>query len=1273
MARIIHWSCDPENQIVAGVIGRVQAWYPFYSKHYVPRQCYGTQDRHQSYPLPEHSRGESNPFCDQQPVEIMGMNNEYDRAVSQQHKVPDPHVSVTSAPRFLPSNGLIYQQVQPQNQPRVLFNPAAPQGLDSRLQSPETPARKTEQKLIIKTTYSQDVRRSQIMAEESWRQLQVTPPSKDLTLEGDNDAVDAVKDTLRIRSVKSLRVSLPTQESSAREAVPLAASRSGSPEVDDKTQDKVQTKQPQKERPQSQGLEKEQCPKAVSLKNKPQKDKVKKERMPTDDSRSTDKIGDKSVASSSIVMPDTNKPAQESEVSADEPRAANKGGEKSDARSCNTMPETGKLGQHERAYTDKARVSDEDDETSTASSRTVTPELTRPVQNEIALHHNKYPLKNEGVARKSVGERQSKQSCKKDEQSDVLGKQNHFTQMATDLSVSNESLEAEMATNVALTGGYSKTTSPISSAVGNVGYSTDTVIRHKPGRPAIPTKWTDAEADDELPIRTPSQSEGMNTTSAILNRINDVDRHMTTFQLKSTPAEGLLQDPMSNAVGYATGDALVANEASASSAIYEPNKTSATNKDHVTAVTESTTDIPQKPKPSRSQRNKKNKKKVQCAGSKLTSRSHTSTDSRSRDPSPASDRPHSAAVATNASHSRGPSPAMKDNKAPSDGIQQPRKTCNKQPKNKWKQMSPSTETSEGLAQGGESQVLMEQRIHLSTALQKPETSQEKSDEKSAHVAFKTSNNTQNKPAGDLEKSGTGNSRSRNDGGSLRMPKNRVPKKCNQKNGPQGSTKDQAPTLSGVPTHPAVFEPSIQEDRDVCAEASLCADQRITIDQTNKSSPPEMRLEKFDPQISPLTPANNDCRVALPKVALPFPRVGPSIEPSGYWASVARSGASHSPQPDMKNNGGHSAPEKDQVTFGDFNKKNVMSPQKSKANDEKENVPSDKASPTSSPEEDVRRSNTMTKSWLNATVQPFSPSRSCTSSPALTKPKLNPTAAAFSLPPSPLPSVAPDVAPSHGRTAGKVTVMNTKENEKPNAHDHTAGIGKRFVTPAEQTLDTNKVTQPPRPSKENKRAASTLGRSGGTSWSAMSTAETIDPFTSDPGAKPLSTPLQKVHNNHSDVELETLNKEMIPAMDQAAVGPMKKRRAASIVKADLPAAVVVAPSGNLDGRDINVSSPTSAPNQTQQSGAKSNQTHTQRVFTISVPLVPEAPQAEAERKQKNPQEPGDKDNWHTVRPKQKNNGGVNKGYGNRARGSRKALGGQGGRRGRDGAMEERKGG
>ncbi|KAJ4416043.1 hypothetical protein N0V82_006966 [Gnomoniopsis sp. IMI 355080] len=1271
----------------------IESWYPLFSKHYVPQKPHETQVRYQTHSLFEHNRRDSNPFRNQQPAGPLTIQDGYNVPGSLPYNFP-------------PLNVITYQQVQPHNQPRVLYDPNAPQRRDSKLQNAQPNISKSDQKIHAKLGCSQEVRKSRSLPKGPWRQPQPKPSSEQSLADGEKDGADALKGAPYAPPVEKAKVSSLTDEVSATlGANPPDPSRGGSSEMSSKPQDTSQVGNPSKERHR----------RDKSGKNKLPKDQSKAERINTNDCKIAGKNGDSGAASSRVVAPDTPRPRQRGKTLADDLQT----GEESVSNSSRDTLDTTTTVHRERTPVDELEAIDEDDQESMPSSKTMTPETVKSLEYTIATQHKQSPVKNNAA---------------RQEQAD-------HSQVSFGPDSASGTVRVDTLKNVTVTSGYSMTTNQLSSAVEDVGYCTETVIRHKPGRHAIPRSWADDEADDEAHAGAPSPIGGIHNGSALLNRISSIDSHVNRCRLQviaSIPVEEIVEAVMTGDVGTATADVSLANKANTLSAACGSTEANTNDEGPASFNPGSVVATQQHSKSSRGRKHKnkskKKKKKEQGKASQLPSRSQTPNKLQSRGPSPVSERPLSPAALSNTS-SRGPLTYMQGNdEALSEGALLPKKVNNKQAKDKRKRKLPVAEVFDGLAVSGDLQDDRKQAPSVDPSLQKTEASRNVSAKKSVPLLVGTARDPQAPPDACSGKSSRFKFRSDTVGGSLRMPKNRSPEKGSQKNKPQSTMKDQASSLNAELTLLSVFEPPAK-DMDVHVDAS--STQKLTIGTSKKPTPPETSLEKPDLQRSTTkTSKNNDPRVALPKVALPLPQVAGLTKTSGDCASVAKPPASHSLKLNNKDDNDLLGIGKEQTIGGiSFQDKNVKSPQKPRASYEKHDVLRETPSPRSSSEKESR-TDTTAKSQLNAAVKSFDPSASCNSLASLTKPRLNPNAASFSLQPSPSHSVISILAPVNGRKGRDATAVSKEENEKAAAAQHqmalagrhsvqeghsrgtplpghTTGIDKRFVTPAEQILDSKRVVQPPPPSKETKRTGPMLERSrasdrgaglrvisrqniaGGIvsdeSIQGVANADTAERskgikaaprttarVTADVGTRPRSNSPKTVPESPSHPKLTALNTELFPTLEQAAaLGTIKKRRTASIIKAESPTTITVGPvSGTVVGRNIIGPSQTSGPTQTQQAKIKQIDAPVSPAPVVAKTPQPIVVQKHTHTQRDEPKQPGDKDSWQTVVPKQKNNVGSIKGHTGRASkcGSlRNARGARGGRDRHDGATEERKGG
>lgn len=1118
-----------------------------------------------------------------------------------------------AAPGFPPSNGIFYQQIPPPNQQRLLYNPKVPQRRNSKLQNAEQTSLKTEQK--FKSGYSQDVRRSGLLPEGPWRQSQAKPPSKEVVMEEDDDLMAAVKYATSESSVEKAKTSHPAEEDPAHQAVSIDQSRSDLLDEETEFQDTTEAGKPRSGHSQRYRLRKEQGLDKPNEKVR-QMEPAKKERNSTDNSKiAPGKKSPNDAASPIIAASGSGSPSQKANASTDMLEAA----VRSVTSSHSTETETTKPVQQKTTSKGQSHVFDVHGQESVASSRTMTPQTARSSEEEIATH-NKSPVENNPPNEKQAG-----------------------------LAESIETLGVDAVNDNKATSGYSMTTSQLSSAVEDFGYSTATIIRHKPVRPSLPLQWADAEADEEDHTGAQSSPAGVLTGSTCL-RLGDVDRRFNVFHIRSIAQispEIMAQKIMTRDSEDVAGNALT-KEATLSGTTSVSNEDKATDKSLENLDNKSAVAMEQKSGPPR-RKNKSKKKKSQGARSHLTSRSETPIDTQSRGPSPALEQSVSASVLDETLR-KNSSTKLQNNEASSECSSQPKKTKNQRAQ-KTKRSQLMTEVSEEQAKRGGSGDNKKQEDAAAPLLKKTEARQGDLAEGSATQAPSIKN---------PDKASNVKFRSDTTGGSLRMHKSRSPRKGSQKSAPQNAAKSEESIMGGVSSLSSVFEPPIKEITDVPVEANAFANQKNAVDDTSARKPESLtnslRLSK-----------NTDNKVALPKVALPSQPVARTTKTGGSWASVAKGAVSHASKTDTIDNNDPFTIDKEQVVLGNFIKaENLKSAQQAGENKEKKGVSHNKLSPSPSPEKNSHRQNATAKSQLNAAVKSFNPSASCTTQFASTK--LNPNATTFSLASSASQSVASVYAPGYDQSVAiekpivaeqqmpipDRTSANKRHAKSASLTGPTGKTEKRFITPAEQVLDATKVVQPPPPSKEGKR----VGESKKTTENVHTTEQVNDVKKAvETGTQVAEHANSKTtHETHPALGPKALNTESFPTLHQAAtVGPNKKRRHASSMKSGPSAPDATARvSGTFMGSDKEAASQVIGHNDTQQTGEKSKQTTAQ-----GSGLTQE----------------GGKDMWQTVAPKQKNNVGASKGHHRGGRTGRYGggRGGRDGRSGRDGAMEERKGG
>lgn len=829
---------------------------------------------------------------------------------------------------------------------------------------------------------------------------------------------------------------------------------------------------------------------------------------------------------------------------------------------------------------------------STTSSRTITPDTDKAAEQKDDTQHK--------GAHKAQKQTHAKKSDAKPAPKDTLEKKTTgYRKTTADLTTPVESLEQDSAKS-----GYRKTTGQLSNAVETFDYPHDTIIRHKPSRGALPESW----ADDIPSAKEPSPTG--ETFAGSQSRFKMISLQLTAEQLFS-------------AMEVHEGAAPPTDEAPASE---EAN----------TAAQPQSTQ-----QPKRKAWHKKSKVQAGNTQSKPDAQTH------SRGASPEFTRPPSE----NATSSHGPAPAMQYNgDSHADGTQRRKKNSKTK---KRKPTQPLSEFSEGLAKSGGSQDIKDLGARAGSPSKKPKTVQSGQNETSGKATGSSQTLIDKKHQ---DETNEGSYRA-NTGGSLRMNKQRSPKK----DGPRDDKKDKKPAEASATSLTTIFEPPSKESRD----DSPFAQQKLTIDKTKQSdAPPKMKLNAADQQSIPQQVGNDGTNASQKKDVDPVPQMSSNTKVSGGWAAVVKEGLQGDTSSDP------SSAHKGETTLGDCLKEKDVKPRQKETRSEDKVIKDKATSPPPSPKKSHRTRKS--KSKLNAAVQEFVPS---TASSAARKAQLNPTAQSFtsSVPTSPTVSVA--LASIAGLTDGSINVK-AKEGKQPLSADRTtpnaeianmvhakkpslpgqpAGIDKRFVTPAEKMLDATKVSQPAPPTKEKKAA----GRSGPLPdrTAGMNPDTTMmarpRPLAAVAAAAQQAKILTKTVAEAASADAPAATRDNFPTLGEAAAaGPTRKRRAASIVKAGLPAVPPLVPAAASDGGE--------AATATRKVGAHSNSGN-QR--SVTAPAKPQE-----QKKATEPKNSEDQDTWQTVGPAKKNAGGSSRGH----RGGR-GGGHRGGRGARAAATEERKGG
>lgn len=1048
-----------------------------------------------------------------------------------------------SLPSFNPGNSMPFQPMPPAPSQRQLWVPPASAYHHSAASSSLV---QVEQRNA--PTYSLGMtapRREEILQKEDWRSK---PPSEEaLSDDGGDVAVTDTASNHSSQGVRSIKVSLPSEDGSAREAVSRSSSRSASPEVDGKPQE---------------------------ISQEPSGDKAE-----TGEPGTSQDSGKEGIANS-------------------EPR--------------------------EDTVASEPEVVTDDRERSATSSRTITPEAVEPVETH---KKKKAPKAGQDPHRKLAEKASSKKAAEQDapripQKAKVSG----YRKTTADLTAPVESFEDSTTQ-----GSYRKTTHQLSSAVEQIGYAVGTVIRHKPSRSPLPTRWA---PDESTPKADPPIKEAVDI-SGIRARFGEIGTEITLDELLSRSHQLL--------------------EAQASDATEPPAKTK---------------QAPQTYQPKKNSLKTK-KGKARGVDSHPATRSNTPFETQPRGPSPASNHPPAAAAET-ASSPSGPSPTMQNssnNTNDSNRSEECTGTTKKKSKSKGKRKPTQTasEFSNGLAKSSGSQDNKEQDTRQGSPSKKPKTSQlGPVEEKDQVEGLKVVADSQNKPDEQHNASNNGKYRA-NNGGSLRMHKSRAP------------AKGDAISLC------TIFEPPTKEAKDVSPDANLFPQQKFSIDQARKAGPPpKMSLDANTQQIGATKNTRNGT-----KDLHTFPQTKPiSKQPSVDWAAVVR-GSLHSgknddpfspgkreriPQEWIQKSTQKSKPQADDVKTPRDDTSPTPSPDKKSQRPMKSKS---KLNATARSFTSSRTSSPAAKLRLDPTAKEFTSSRP--SSPALSVVSAAGCTGGSTVnlkenePPQPTTrSVLPKQPRLNDSTGKDPTQGHAK---KPSLPGQSTGIDKRFVTPAEQVLDPTKISQPGPPAKEKKNGGGSGPRHGSLPDHAAGNPNLISiasprPIPANSTTAEQSTQATKIEaaTNTAANGAPSKADNDFPSLDQAAaVGPAQKKSTASIVKAAAPDAATNAPiSVPMSGKATTTAA--------QKGGANQNQTQGQRSVAAPAPAVTETQQPTSEQKQPDGQKPNERNMWQTVgSAKKTKGGGTAQGHAGRGgRSGRWGHQGHGDRGGRGGSAEERKG-
>lgn len=300
----------------------------------------------------------------------------------------------------------------------------------------------------------------------------------------------------------------------------------------------------------------------------------------------------------------------------------------------------------------------------------------------------------------------------------------------------------------------------------------------------------------------------------------------------------------------------------------------------------------------------------------------------------------------------------------------------------------------------------------------------------------------------------------NNGGSLRMKKNRSPEKAKIMTAAPPQERD-SPSKRGASTMPTIFEPpssnNNEEFKSGSPEANLFVDQKSFVNDSKRQ------------EATPTPPAPTDAHDASAGSQLTPRSWSGVVKNEDPFTAAGEGGAINT-----------TTTEATTTTKGWIKDGNAARSPKKQPND---------ASPTPSPEKKTHK-HTKNNTKLSATAPLFVYSRP--TSPAPTKTKLNPFVQPFatSVPSSPAQSVVAGKDKANiVATAGKVGTdgpsvgaqsaepkAEKKEkvphhSKKPSLPGHSTEVDKRFVTPANQIADPMKMTQPGAPLREKTNTTS----------------------------------------------------------------------------------------------------------------------------------------------------------------------------------------------------------
>lgn len=574
----------------------------------------------------------------------------------------------------------------------------------------------------------------------------------------------------------------------------------------------------------------------------------------------------------------------------------------------------------------------------------------------------------------------------------------------------------------ASTRGYRKTMTDLSSAVDAVYYPNEcgTVVRHKQPRPSIlPSYRTETpEPKTEPPVvsaKAASEVFGAERIGEVTALLKDEALINAAIKMMDAAMENPDDEQVKSPVG-------------------EPQQ------------------------PPKKKAKHKNEGKAQGGG---TSGRSTPADAQPRGLSPSSSR---STGNNGGPSSRVPSPSMKnhdDSSAPRTGGTQKSKSRKKNIRYKRRKVTDTaSDISEGLAKSGGSQAKQNQGARLGggSPTRTPNFEEQTKSVEATTMAPEApeSDATSQGTSADAQSTYKPNKETyrANNGGSLRMKKNRSPEKIKQPIEDAPPEECDSPTKRRASAMPTIFEPPNNDKKDMLPDVSLFAVQKSYID--------ELKILGGARKVQSGPPAPSSA--SEPRSSTGTPR---------SWSGV------------VKNEDPFAAVEGKPASTDWIEDSTARIPRVDSGKR------ANNTSPTPSPEKKTHK-HTKNKATLSATAPAFMSSNP--TSPVPQKEKMSPSAStfAFSMSPSPAPSAVSGhsaipvkntgVDQSTATTKSAAPTVGKKENtpqhkKRPSLPGQPTGVDKRFVTPADQVSDPKKLVQPGAPVREKKAITAAGPRNG----------------------------------------------------------------------------------------------------------------------------------------------------------------------------------------------------